>query len=158
MNIILFGFKGAGKSYLGKLLSERLQLHFIDTDRLIEERNGLSCREIALKIGLDGFRVLEKEIILDLKSTKSVISIGGGTLLDSDNVNHLKTLGHFIYLDTSKEVLKKRWAQDKMPAFFSFEEMYRERQPVFEKIEAIRVKTDNKTVAEILDEAILQLF
>src|SRR5437660_1477503 len=99
MNHILFGFKGVGKTFLGKKMSEELQCPFYDLDELIAQRCGMSPREICQKWGEKKFRFIEKEALIELSSvTGSVIALGGGTVLDPDNVANLRKMGMFYYL------------------------------------------------------------
>ncbi|MCB1118969.1 MAG: shikimate kinase [Chlamydiia bacterium] len=108
MNYILIGLPLSGKTTLGKKLAESLSYPFFDTDQLIEEATGQSCRTLFLSEGEHVFRVREKEVIAALNpTTPTIISVGGGALLDSANVAKLKTLGTLIYLKTSlKDILK----------------------------------------------------
>lgn len=164
-NLILFGYKGSGKSLFGKLLAEKLQIKFIDTDLLIEksyeEKFSIqaSCREISVKLGESGFRQLESEIVHDLDmETKAIIAVGGGTLLNMANFYKLKETGKLVYLEVSKEIIKKRIFESGIPSFldekdpeYSFEKMYEERKPLYEKIEAFKIKIDEKSTEEIMD-------
>ncbi len=61
-NLVLTGMMGVGKSTLGKILSERLNLKFIDVDKIIEKKESLSVNEIFTKKGEDYFRNLEEKI------------------------------------------------------------------------------------------------
>ena len=63
MNIFLIGFMGAGKSTVGKALAHRLDLHFLDTDELIEIKTGMSIKNIFARFGEKFFRNLEREVI-----------------------------------------------------------------------------------------------
>ena len=102
-----------------------LHMKFIDSDLLIEEvytkiyHQALSYREIAKKHGFAFFRNLEKHAVSLLAQEKnSVISLGGGVLLDEENVARLQKLGPLIYLKTPKNVLKRRILSQDPPAFF----------------------------------------
>lgn len=155
MNIILFGFKKCGKTYYGLKLAQKLHMKFIDTDLLIEElyekihHKALPYREIAKKHGFPFFRSLEKHAVDALAQEKNtIISLGGGVLLDPENVERLQKVGTLIYLKTPKEVLKQRILSQDPPAFFdpenlseSFEKMYNDRLPIYEKISSQVVET-----------------
>lgn len=152
MNLILFGFKGCGKTTLGKKLAERMHRPFIDTDDLVSELyaqtsgNRLSAREISELLGESGFRTLEKEAIASLSLvTDSIISLGGGAILDPENVERLQKLGEMVYLEASPDTLKKRMMLDGIPAFLketTFEQMYQHRKPIYESIRARRIDVD----------------
>lgn len=155
MNWILFGFKGAGKSYFAK----RLGLPYIDTDNLIEKKEQMSVRDLVLQKGEDYFRQVEKEIVVSLNVTKTIIAVGGRTVLDSENLAILQKLGTLIYLKCPKEVLKKRMLTPPLPTFLkdtSFEKMYYERIPKYETIAAKWIELEGKTDKEII-EAIWQV-
>ncbi len=139
------GFKRSGKSTLGRELAKELGYHFIDTDLLIAS----DCRKFFLDLGTDVFRRYEKKIVFSLQHVEhSIIATGGGTILDPDNVAILKRLGKIVYLQVDKEELSQRLLQPPLPAFFSpdkpeqsFEEMYRERAPIYEKIADVTIKS-----------------
>jgi shikimate kinase len=159
VNLILCGFKGAGKSYFGKLLAERLGVPFIDTDRLIEARtSGMSCREIAHAFGEEIFRRIESEVIFELAHVRdSVIALGGGSLLDKGNAEFLKELGPIIYLEVSREKLENRVLERGIPSFFdpadlegSFQKMIETREPHFKEFSCMQIHLDGRSDEEIL--------
>lgn len=164
MNLLLFGFKASGKTHFGKILSKKMHRPFVDTDDLImneyerESSKHKSIREIYKKIGSEGFRKLEKKVLLKLKSlNNTIIALGGGTVLDPENVEILQTVGAMVYLKTSPEKLKKRIFKDELPAFFdkkdpegSFYEMVQNREPIYRSIRARVVNTDELDEAGIV--------
>src|SRR4051812_8953129 len=85
-NIILCGFMGTGKTTIGQRVSARLDWQFIDTDQVIEARQGRLIREIFAQDGEPAFRRLESELCLELSSWRHmVIATGGGIVLNPDN-------------------------------------------------------------------------
>jgi shikimate kinase len=165
VNFILFGFKKSGKTHFGRLLAQELSREFVDTDNLIEKMfvneycESLCARNISLKIGEDGFRILEKRVIHSLKNENAIIAVGGGAVLDSENRNKLSSLGQLFYLKIDKETLKHRLLNAELPSFLdpknleiSFEKMYAERKMIYEKIPAITIKTVGKNERDILEE------
>ncbi|WP_034429066.1 shikimate kinase, partial [Caldisalinibacter kiritimatiensis] len=78
-NIVLIGFMGTGKTTIGKFISERTEMDFLDTDKLIEELNKMKIPEIFDKYGESFFRNEERKVVnkIYLKNN-SVISTGGG--------------------------------------------------------------------------------
>ena len=136
-NFILVGFKGSGKSTLGKKLASQLKYAFIDIDCLISS----NCHDFYKTYGEKAFREAEKKAIFSLKDVqKAVIATGGGALLDPENVCVLKKIGRLIYLKEDKQIIKKRLLTPPYPAFFAgkdlereFEEMYAQRSALYEE-------------------------
>ncbi len=108
-NIIFTGFMGTGKTTVGKLLAEKLDRDFIDTDELIEERQGLSIPEIFDKLGESSFRQMEADIARELGQKEGlVISTGGRLMLDPANVAALSANGRvFCLVATPQEILSR---------------------------------------------------
>jgi shikimate kinase len=166
MNLILFGFKGCGKTAIGQKVAKKLKRAFFDTNVLIEDiyqlnrKKKISYREIHKEIGPIGFRALEYEAIQSLQDVQnSVISVGDGVMLTLENVEQLKRMGHLIYLMLSKEELKKRvFAEDELPLYLdpknpesSFERIYEEREEYYRKIPATHIDIIEKSEEEIID-------
>jgi shikimate kinase len=161
MTLILFGFKSCGKTTYGKLLAKQLNLPFIDADDLIcllGGREGTCCRDIAQKKGEVFFRTLEREAIASLRpENQAIIAVGGGAVLDPQNLSHLKHLGKLVYLQASKELLKERLLKNELPSYLdpaaplaSFEKMYNERLPLYESIDAARIILEGKSEEEVV--------
>ncbi len=158
--LILFGFKSCGKTHFGKLLADRLGLPFIDTDDLLialyQEKN--SIREIHKSLGEQGFRELENKVIQTLSpKSSSIIALGGGSILNADNVSHLKKIGQFVYLKTPFSTLQTKILQNKIPSFVdqnhpidSLHAIYEKRKPLYESIDAIWVDVHKENVLEKL--------
>jgi shikimate kinase len=160
MNLILFGFKGCGKTTIGQQLAAQLHCTFIDTDHLIEKKGGKPVREIVLTFGFDRFLKLEQEAVASLKGVSGcVIAVGGGTVLNPENLNTLEKLGTLVYLQASKETLKRRMLRGELPTFLdpkdpegSFEKMYAARKEFYEQIPAVRIDAEGEWVMSKLQE------
>ncbi len=164
MNLFLFGFKSSGKTHFGKLLALRMHRPFIDTDDLLVElylkESGKlrTAREIHQDLGEKGFRRLEKKALYLLAEIKdSVVALGGGTVLDPENVIFLERIGTLVFLKTSPGKLKQRIFKDELPSFFdpkdpegSFYRMIQERGPIYESIPARSIDTDALDEAGVL--------
>ena len=112
-NIVLCGFMGCGKTSVGKQLSLKTGLNFIDTDRYIEKTSGLPVSEIFKVYGEAHFRNLEKICVKTVSSsTSAIISTGGGVILDKKNILYLKQTGKIFYLDAPIEILTARLISD----------------------------------------------
>jgi shikimate kinase len=149
--LILFGFKGVGKTYYGKRLADRLKLPFVDTDDLIQKLYGKSmdCKTIYKEIGEMKFRALEKQALHDLSREKSIVALGGGAILDHENCDLLKKKGRLVYLKASEKHLKGL----PLPlSASSFDEYYRLRKEIYEKVNGFSVEIDGKKDDEIVNE------
>ncbi len=107
--VYLTGFMGSGKSTVGPILANTLGWDFYDLDRVIEEREGLSVRDIFEKKGEEYFRELERKAFLDMSNgDKVIISLGGGTAASQENIDLLKKNGKLVYLKISPEAAYAR--------------------------------------------------
>ena len=83
-NIVLLGMMGAGKSTIGRLLSNKINLDFFDIDKIIEKEENSKITDIFKNNGEDYFRKIEEEVCLKiLKLNKKIIALGGGSFLNS---------------------------------------------------------------------------
>ncbi len=106
MAVALVGLPGAGKSAVGRRLGQRLQLPFLDSDQVIEQRIGCSIRDYFEREGESRFRDIEQEVIAELAaSATGVVATGGGSVLREANRSQLRTSFHVIYLRSTPEDL-----------------------------------------------------
>lgn len=113
-NIYLVGLMGAGKTTIGKSLAKRLGLSFIDTDKEIESRTGVSIPTIFEIEGEDGFRKREAQIIAEMAARKGVVvATGGGGVLRQENRDNMRTSGFVIYLNVPPQTLWERTRHDR---------------------------------------------
>ena len=99
-NLTLTGMMGVGKSTIGKILAKKLDYNFIDIDKLIEAKEGVSINLIFKNKSENYFRKIEKEIALqELKKKNSIISLGGGAFLSNTIRNGVKKLSTSFWLD-----------------------------------------------------------
>ncbi len=158
-NIYLVGFMGSGKSTVGRILAEKLNLNFVDVDQLIEEEKKMKISDIFKKKGEKYFRELERKRIKDLsKKENLVISTGGGLGANRENIELMKKTGLVVWLDVSLDEIIKRCKGDKNrpllnQPYESLKRLYDSRKPVY-KMAHIHIKTDNKNPEEIAEEII----
>ena len=108
-SLTLTGMMGVGKSTIGKILAKKLRYKFIDVDKLIEKKEGLSINLIFKNKGETYFRKVESEITLsELKKQDSVIALGGGAFLNNLIRKNTKKLSMSFWLDVPLEELIKR--------------------------------------------------
>ncbi len=111
--ISITGFMGTGKTTVGRLLAERAGLEFIDTDDLIEAREGRAISEIFEEDGEDHFRDLETDALKRAVASRGrVISTGGGILLRDENARVLREAGPIVCLTASPETILSRTSVD----------------------------------------------
>src|SRR3972149_7119229 len=99
-NIVLTGFRGTGKTTVGRALSKRTGLRFFDADELIENKAAMPVKDILAGKGEPYFRRLEKEVIKEVTETMTgiIFSVGGGAVIDPENRERLKSFGTVICL------------------------------------------------------------
>tara|TARA_B100000900_G_scaffold397692_1_gene398321 strand:- start:1756 stop:2280 length:525 start_codon:yes stop_codon:yes gene_type:complete len=108
-NLVLIGMMGSGKSTIGRIIAKNTKLKFYDVDKIIENENNLQISEIFKKKGEDYFRKLEENIsVRILKSSKSIISLGGGAFLNSKIRNEIKINSISVWLKWGSDILIKR--------------------------------------------------
>jgi shikimate kinase len=113
MNVVLIGYRGSGKSTVGRLLADRRQCDFVDTDGAIVADAGRSISAIFKSEGEAGFRRRERRAIRSAVSTLNrVISVGGGALESDENRRLLRAYGTVVWLQAPPEVLWERMKQD----------------------------------------------
>ena len=99
-NIVLIGMMGCGKSTVGALLAHRLGRELVDTDVLIEQREGRAIPDIFSRDGEEGFRALELELCRELSGRRGlVIACGGGLPTQEAAIAALKENGLVFWLD-----------------------------------------------------------
>lgn len=168
IKIILIGMKGCGKSTVGKLLAEKLNIQFIELDDELEKihfqtkKEKFTCREIYLKYGQEYFRKLESSVLKRLARESGnknyVLACGGGTPMDTENQKILLKLGKIIYLRPDGQELYKRVISNGVPAFFSdsddpktsFDEVLKSRNPIYEKLADKVIKCGKKDAEQIV--------
>jgi shikimate kinase len=114
VSIFLIGYRGSGKSSVGRILARRLGWPFVDADELLVQRAGMSIKQIFEQHGEPYFRDLESAILLELCSHATcAIALGGGAVLREQNRAMLKQSGHpIIYLHADAQTLFNRIQSD----------------------------------------------
>lgn len=103
-NIVLIGMMGCGKTTCGRLLSRRLGLPLVDTDELIQAREGCSISQLFAQKGEDYFRDLETALVRELAAGEGrIIATGGGLPLREENRRALRESGVVFFLHRTPE-------------------------------------------------------
>jgi len=163
-NIIFVGLMGSGKTTVGKQISKSLERDFLDTDQVIEIKTGVNISTIFELEGEEGFRLREYHLLRDLiNSKKKVIATGGGIVLSEENRKLLKQLGTVVYLRSNIQDLVSRLNDDKTRPLIQnvnlaekFNELFRDRDPLYMSVANYIIETKNKKIRDIKNE-ILEL-
>ena len=133
-NVVLCGFMGCGKSTVGRNLARKTGRKFLDMDRYIEEKAGMSVKEIFERQGEDGFRELEHEACVELSDKKNlIIASGGGALTFDRNVKAFKGKDMIVLLDVPLNTIKYRLRNDKTRPLLQREDKDRAMDELFMK-------------------------
>ncbi len=133
-NIVLIGMPGSGKTTIGKMLSERVDKAFVDTDEMFEQREGISAGEYIKKYGEEAFRDAESLVVKDVTKEKSqVVATGGGSILRKENRDAMKQNGIVVYI--KRELCKLATNERPLSADRKkLEKLYETRQPIYEQL------------------------
>lgn len=159
------GLPGSGKTTVGRQLSRRLGLPFVDSDHVIESRIGCSIREFFEKEGEVRFRDIEQEVLDGLtQSTTSVISTGGGAVLRLANREHLHARSHVVYLKSTPEELFRRLRHDVSRPLLQvadpltrLRELFVARDPLYRETAHFVLETGRPSVATLVNMVVMQL-
>ncbi len=169
MNIILIGFRGTGKSTVGKLLSKRLEMDFVDSDKSVESSTAKTIKRIFDEEGEDGFRKIEASIIEELcKMDNQIIATGGGAVLRDDNTRNLRNNGFLILLEATPEIIHGRIAQDEKTAqqrpsltdkkpFEEIKHMMEQREDAYKNAADYTINTSHVPCEDIVDEIVTEV-
>ena len=151
-NIVLIGMPGCGKSTIGKLLAEKMDLPFLDADTEIVRKTGISIPEIFEKYGEDGFRNIETQVLSELsQASAQVIATGGGCVTRQENYPLLHQNGTIYWIERDLNSL----STDGRPLSQAgkLEKMYSVRKPMYEAFADVTISNNGcveETVASIL--------
>lgn len=161
-HLFLTGYRGSGKSTIGKLVASQLSLAFIDTDDEIELQSGSTISEIFARSGEAAFRDLESQQISLLRSLTepTVVSLGGGSILRKENRVCIKQLGRTVWLQVSPEKIFDRISKDvntqtrrpKLSKLGDLEEIrsiLAERWALYEEVADMCVSTDELSMGSL---------
>jgi shikimate kinase len=111
--IFLVGMMGSGKSTIGNIIARILQYRFVEMDALLEEKLKMSINDIFTKYGEEFFRTEEGKLLDEIcLMEKCVVSCGGGTFANSQNIKKINASGISVFLNVSSGVIEARLAGD----------------------------------------------
>ncbi|SDB40105.1 shikimate kinase [Pseudidiomarina indica] len=165
-NIFLIGPMGAGKSTIGRQLARQLHLEFFDSDQEIERRTGADIAWVFELEGEEGFRTREEKVIEELtENTGIVLATGGGSIMSKESRNRLSARGVVVYLQTTIEKQLARTQRDKRRPLIAdaddpravLENLAAIRNPLYEEIADIIIRTDDQSTKVVIDQIIEQV-
>lgn len=159
-NIVLIGMPGSGKSTAGVLLAKTLGFGFVDTDLLIQQREGALLQEILERRGLEAFLDAEEAAVRSVACTRCVIAPGGSAVCRPGAIGRLLELGRVVYLRLPLEVLETRIQNITtrgiaMAPGETLGDVYARRAPLYERYAQATVDAAGLTLEETVN-AILQ--
>ncbi|MBA1339487.1 MAG: shikimate kinase/shikimate kinase / 3-dehydroquinate synthase [Pelagibacterales bacterium] len=160
-NLILTGMMGVGKSTIGKSLSKKLNMNFIDIDKLIEKNENSTIPKIFEENGEEYFRNLEKKIsLLEIKKTESVISLGGGAFMNKEIRSIVLNTCCSFWLDLKIKTIEdriknsnKRPLLNKKNLRFSLNEIYNNRKDIY-NLANHKIDCNKITLVDVVDKII----
>jgi shikimate kinase len=159
MNVVLIGYRGAGKSTVGKAVATRLGRQIVSTDKEIVRRAETSIPEIVAAHGWEYFRDLESMVCRDLAGQDNlVIDTGGGAILRQENVDVFKRNGWLIWLTASVETIAARIGGDtQRPSLTGtkshveeIRDVLDERTPKYQAAADVTIATDGRSIDELV--------
>jgi shikimate kinase len=171
LTLFLIGYRGSGKTVVGRRIASALGAEFVDTDDCIVRREGRSITEIFRSLGEPGFRAIERDVIRAICDRSGaerplIVATGGGVVLAIENREAMRNAGIVIWLDAGAETLRARIASDDgaerpalrgVSATAEVERVLAERRPLYEATANASVVTDGRSpdqVARAVVEAI----
>lgn len=165
-NISIIGFMASGKSTIGKALADRLSYSFVDTDELIEEKEGRTIKSMFETDGEGYFRDAESTAVEEVCAMEGlVVSTGGGAILRTQNVQMLRQSSTVVWLRANRETILEnlRRSEDVRPLMkkgdqeIKVDNMLFERAPKYQNAAHVIVDVDGKNVEDIVFEILFNL-
>lgn len=160
MNIVLVGYRGTGKSTVGKMLAARLGHELVSTDAEVVKRAKQSIPEIVAKHGWEYFRDLESDVCRDLaERDQLVVDTGGGAILRPRNVEVFKRNGILFWLTATVDTITTRIGGDtQRPSLTGnksfvdeIQEVLRDRLPRYQAAADHAVQTDGRSIQQVVE-------
>jgi len=165
-NIFLVGPMGVGKSTIGRHLAKLLKMDFVDCDREIERRTGVTIAVIFEIEGEAGFRAREATALAELTDNQSnlIVATGGGAVLRPANRDILRTRGLVVYLHADIEILLKRTRRARHRPLLQtadprriMQELLEQRDPLYREVADLVVETDQRSPTTVAREVAAKL-
>ena len=156
-NIILIGMPACGKSSVGVILAKTAAMSFVDTDLLLQEKEGRKLQYIIDDQGMDEFLKIEERILSSFNAENAVISTGGSAVYSEGAMAHLKSVGTVVYLKLSLSEIDRRLKNIKtrgiaMGPGETLADLYDYRVPLYERYADITIDAEGLTIEETIAE------
>lgn len=161
-NLIFIGMPASGKSTIGVVTAKRLGYRFIDTDLLIQEREGKLLWEIIAEKGTEGFLKIEDEVNASVWEEHSVIAPGGSVVYCENAMKHYKEIGTIVYLHVPYTEIEARIQNARSRGVVlregqTLRDLYDERCRLFEQYADVRINEDGLTMGETVEKVLVIL-
>jgi shikimate kinase len=159
-NIILTGMPGAGKSTIGVLLAKSLGMSFLDTDLIIQQKEGRLLQKIIDTQGVAGFIAIEATVIQQINANHCVIATGGSAIYVAEAVSHLRSLGKMYYLQLPFVEIERR-VHNMASRGIAIEknqrliDLYQERIPLYERYADVIIDCAGLSVEETVQKIVI---
>ena len=155
-NIVLIGMPGAGKSTVGVVLAKRLGYRFLDSDLVIQQREGMTLEELIDEHGDAGFIKIENDVNCSISPEHTIIATGGSAVYGKEAMEHFKDIGTVVYLELPPESLEERLGSLKERGVVSngkttVEEIYADRAALYKKYADITLNEQGKQIRETVE-------
>ncbi len=162
--LALVGYRGTGKSTVGRIVAHRLGRPFADADREVEAAEGLSIRSIFAERGEPAFREAEARVIADLagRMASGVVATGGGSVLDPGNRRALRRFGFVAWLAADPDTLAARLSRSgtgvldrpaltPLGTLAEIAEVLAARAPLYREVADAVIETAGRSVDQVAD-------
>ncbi len=155
-NIVLIGMPSAGKSTVGVIIAKLQGMSFIDTDVLLQTKQGRLLQDIINKDGIKAFLNIEENTILSIECENSVIATGGSVVYSEKAMQHLRENSLIIYLHIDMKTVDRRLKNLKTRGVVlnpgqTLEDIYNERLPLYKKYADIVIDSSNFSIDDTVD-------
>lgn len=162
MNVILIGMPACGKSTVGVILAKTMRKSFLDTDLLIQDREGDLLQNIVNRHGHDGFVAIEEEAIKSINMVNTVIATGGSVVYSPAAMKHLQELGKITYLKLSFETIDDRLHNIcsrgiAMEEGETLRDLYKKRIPLYERYSDLTIDAEGLSVEQVVEKIIARI-
>ena len=158
-NVVLVGMPSCGKSTIGVVLAKTMNKGFVDTDLLIQQKEGRTLQKIINEHGNEYFHRIEEQVLLSVNVEDFVIATGGSAIYYDRAMEHFKKNGKIVYINVSLETILERLNNIRTRGVTlgkgqTLADLYEERVPLYEKHADIVIEAEHLHIEEIVEKII----